>query len=813
MEGPIKSTCEQLQKLHRKSQKEKGGRKMNWINCQAFMRAVVISAVLPICGYFVQPSFAGEGDSPLEAYFLPHNTELSGTVASEFTSDYYKVIVPTTGRLIITLYDISLNDNADGLNISLIRKTKNSIGIEYPDYWNYIAESTNDSMTPEIIDMPNVSRGIYFVQVEPQKSFYGWDGASYKIKADFTAFPPVVSDDIGDQKLYALPIVNQLPTICTLSGNNDVDYFECHMPYNTNLTVGLNNISAGGNVYVEVYTAWDVMIGSDTQAGNTDKVLYLPDLVPGQYFIKIFGDGAPMYTFTATQEFAKATDIQDDVGNDLAHSMPIMPGNPSVFCLQPYDTDIDVFSVYQTEDGPITIDVYNILLWDNGDGLYLQLLDEYGNVLAQSDNEVLTPEHIELNISRGQYFIAIYGRKSFYGFDGAIYTIDVETSAIDVGDTFNQAMQIHAVPYGNETYGYPYIGMIDKAGDTDFFQVVLKDSGFIYLEIDRMLHSNVDVQLFDAYHNLLQTSANPDTQSEMIYVDALDTGVYFFKVYSPKDGTGQYRLTPTISTPTSPISDDIGDDMSRAFPLIPYRRINGYIWNDNTSDYFKFRLETANDTVQVHVNNQHVWDVVGDDIMLYVYDSTGSQIGSSDNDVLEDEIVELGDLDAGTYYARVAPQRSFYGMDPVQYCIMVETDIAPLPSAELSISADVQGKPGEIVCVPVVLSNIPPVEVSSVSIGVQFDPSILEPLGVSNAGSTLQQWDAQVRYARSVNTISVSMNNFSTAQSGELLSLIFEISPSASFGNVSVLTVLTATLNGALVPGTDGLITVINGTP
>jgi hypothetical protein len=109
-------------------------------------------------------------------------------------------------------------------------------------------------------------------------------------------------------------------------------------------------------------------------------------------------------------------------------------------------------------------------------------------------------------------------------------------------------MQIHAIPYGAETYGYPYIGTINSPDDVDFFQVVLKDGGFIYVEIDRILHSNVDVQLFDAYHNLMQTSADVGTEPEAIYRDDLDAGLYFIKVYSLDDGIGQYRLTPTIGT-------------------------------------------------------------------------------------------------------------------------------------------------------------------------------------------------------------------------------------------------------------------------
>jgi hypothetical protein len=369
-------------------------------------------------------------------------------------------------------------------------------------------------------------------------------------------------------------------------------------------------------------------------------------------------------------------------------------------------------------------------------------------------------------------------------------------------------MQIHAIPYGSETYGYPYIGMIDDSGDVDFFQVVLKDSGFIYLEVDRMQYSNVDVQLFDASHKLLQTSANPDIESEAIYMDNLDAGVYFIRIYSLGDGIGQYRLTPTIGTPTSTVSDDIGDDMSRALPLVPYQRVNGYVWNENTSDYFGFVMEANQKSVRVQVSHQLIWDLA-EDIALHVYDASGDLIGSSDNDVLEDEIVELNNLDAGIYYARIIPQQS-WGMNPCQYCIVVETDVAPLPSAELFIPADFLGIPGEIIYVPVILDNTrPPDEISSMSIGVQFDPGILEPLGISHSGSTLEQWNTHAQFSRSVNTISVSMNNFSTIESGELLILIFQVRSTAVLGDMSPLTVSVSTLNGAIVPSADGLVRIV----
>jgi len=230
------------------------------------------------------------------------------------------------------------------------------------------------------------------------------------------------------------------------------------------------------------------------------------------------------------------------------------------------------------------------------------------------------------------------------------------------------------------------------------------------------------------------------------------------------------------------------------------------MWNDNTSDYFKFTLGAANKLVRIHVNNAHMWEA-GEDLKLCILNASGTQIKCSDNAPLQDEIVELRQVDPGTYYA-VVMQKSSWDMDPAQYCIVVETDAAPLPSAELHIPVDIQGSPGAIIYAPVVLDNTQPDQISSMSIGVQFDPAILEPMGVSNAGLTLGQGDAQVRYARSTNTISVSMDNFSTVQSGDLLKLIFQIKPGVAVGSASALTVIASTLNGAVVPATDGLATV-----
>lgn len=764
--------------------------------------AVMVSVALLVCVNLAPPSIAEPGDSPLEAHFLPRGSESKGIIGPDYLSDYYKVIVPAMGRLVIRLYDITLQDNADQVHLFLLRTTQNSVGTAYTTYANYVAESRNAGATPDVIDIPDLPRGIYFIQVRPYASG-AWNGASYSVKADLTIFPPVVSDDVGDERQYALPTVNQLPTNGNLWGSSDVDCFECDLPYNTNLTLSITEIGAGGNVDVEVYTAWNILIGSCTQSGSTDELLYLPDLVPGQYFIEVKGQGTPAYTLTVTQEFAEASDILDDVGNDLAHAMPLLPGNPSVLCLQPYATDRDIFSLYQPEDGTVVVDVYNMFFWDPADDLSVRILDEYGNLVAQSDHGSPIPEHIEVALTSGQYFVEVYGQASG-SFDGTIYTIKAQTSRRDVGDALNQAMQIHAIPYGSETYGYPYIGRIDGAEDVDYFQVVLKDSGFIYIETDRMMHANVDVQLFDGSYALLQTSANPGTLSDTIYVDGLDAGTYFIRVYSPDAQTCQYRLTPTIGTVTSPIGDDIGDDPSRAFPLTPYRRVSAYIWDDFTSDYFSFRVQSGTGSVRIRVGNQHVWDRA-DDIKLHVYDASGTEIALCDNDVLEDEFVELKELIPGTYYARVAPQAGA-GIDPIQYTIVVETDVAPPASAGLSIQANVQGGPGEVVYAPVVLDNPHPDEITAVSIGVQFDPSVLEPMGVCNTGLTSEQSSTQVRYTRSMNTISASMDNFSTVRSGELMDLIFRIRGAA--GTTSPLIVLVATLNGALVPATDGSVTV-----
>ena len=62
---------------------------MNRIKHKALMRVMATSAMLIVCGYFIQPGFAGEGDSPLEAFFLPIDTEVTGIIGADYMTDYY----------------------------------------------------------------------------------------------------------------------------------------------------------------------------------------------------------------------------------------------------------------------------------------------------------------------------------------------------------------------------------------------------------------------------------------------------------------------------------------------------------------------------------------------------------------------------------------------------------------------------------------------------------------------------------------------------------------------------------------------------
>jgi hypothetical protein len=80
--------------------------------------------------------------------------------------------------------------------------------------------------------------------------------------------------------------------------------------------------------------------------------------------------------------------------------------------------------------------------------------------------------------------------------------------------------------------------------------------------------------------------------------------------------------------------------------------VDGYIWSDNTSDYFTFVLETMNKVVRIHVYNQHVWDAY-EDLRLHIYDAAENEIELSDNDRLEDEYIDRVSLYVKRCYCAV----------------------------------------------------------------------------------------------------------------------------------------------------------------
>jgi hypothetical protein len=66
-------------------------------------------------------------------------------------------------------------------------------------------------------------------------------------------------------------------------------------------------------------------------------------------------------------------------------------------------------------------------------------------------------------------------------YQGAIHTTNVETFGLDVGNAFNQAMQIHAIPYGSQTYSYARSVNTISVSMNNFFTL---ESGIMYIRID-----------------------------------------------------------------------------------------------------------------------------------------------------------------------------------------------------------------------------------------------------------------------------------------------------------------------------------------
>ncbi|QEH32938.1 hypothetical protein OJF2_14280 [Aquisphaera giovannonii] len=222
------------------------------------------------------------------------------------------------------------------------------------------------------------------------------------------------------------------------------------------------------------------------------------------------------------------------------------------------------------------------------------------------------------------------------------------------------------------TYGRQSIDSRDAAAMGDWYSFNIPRGGVAgnFAAIDfNAAYGDLDLRLYDSDLNLLDQSTGSGNH-EQVSFNRLPVGRYYVQVYGYAGATNpDYALTIN-EAPVRPDAMEPNDSLGGARDL---GTLQGTTIKDGLSihsstdqDWFKFTtLATSRPGDGVGITFD---DAVGD-LDLYLYDAGGNLLGSS-RGTGKVELVDMGGLPAGTYFARV---QGFLGDTNDRYILALQT--------------------------------------------------------------------------------------------------------------------------------------------
>ena len=215
--------------------------------------------------------------------------------------------------------------------------------------------------------------------------------------------------------------------------------------------------------------------------------------------------------------------------------------------------------------------------------------------------------------------------------------------------------------------GTTYNSYISSASDVDYYTFATTQSGTITVNLSN-LPKDYDLYLLNSSGTQVAKSENGSTTAETITYSGA-AGTYYVKVAGYNGAystTTKYALKADFSGSTPPPSGDTYEPngtTAEAYGINTGTTYNSYIYTSTDVDYYKFST-TQSGTITVNLSN------LPGDYDLYLYNSSGTQVGSSaSGSTTAEKITYTGA--AGTYYVKVIGYSGAYST-ATQYSLKVD---------------------------------------------------------------------------------------------------------------------------------------------
>ncbi len=296
--------------------------------------------------------------------------------------------------------------------------------------------------------------------------------------------------------------------------------------------------------------------------------------------------------------------------NNTIGTAPLLTLNRDKSTMLGSPTDVDIYKINITND----LAALSLTLDNLPEDYDLELLDEFGDIIAASGAGSTTPEFIGKTLATGTYYARVY---SFFGAfsPNQCYTLRAvsQNPVLTIGPA-NQTIQSH--------YGSAFIQITSNAEWTaysdDYWVTLAASDGFGSTTLEGFFEENFDGA----------------TRTATIHVD----GGGFSRIL---------KIKQTTSTACTDGNEPENDTIPTAPAITVGTEKRSQLTSATDADIWKFTI-TGLKPVPVLAN----LSALPEDYDLFILDANGTEIASSKEGSLVPETI-LTTLAPGTYYARV----------------------------------------------------------------------------------------------------------------------------------------------------------------
>ncbi|NJN12549.1 MAG: hypothetical protein HC815_33155 [Richelia sp. RM1_1_1] len=469
-----------------------------------------------------------------------------------------------------------------------------------------------------------------------------------------------------------IEVLNDTPQIFEdeIGNDDNEDYYLFRIEENSTVNLKLSELSENASLYLYDSDGNRELIRS-TNSNNVDEVI-TRNLKAGSYYIRVANYS--IGTGTSYKLEASATSLgpipEDIAGDNLDKAFDLGTLNTDGITVNEFIGDfnglVNDFSDYYRFDlaQNSTVSLKLSGLSTNAD-LYLYNSDG-SRELISSTNTDNVDETINLNLKAGSYYFRVSGGYT----QGTTYQLEASATSlgaipVDIaGENFDKAYDLGTLGSDGVTVN-DFIGDFNQLVDdyVDYYKFDLAENSTVNLKLSE-LSANATLYLHNSdASRLLELSNNADNASEEIIRNLKAGSYYIIVIDSSSAASTTYKLEAS-ATSLGAIPEDIaGENRDKAYYLGTLNSdgitVNDFIGDfnglvDDIYDYYKFDL-AENSTVNLKLSK------LSANATLFLYNSDGSRILESSNNLDNDDEVITRNLKAGSYYINVIDSSSGAG--------------------------------------------------------------------------------------------------------------------------------------------------------